>query len=147
MKHGLFEAGVVFAGILVNQTLNNKLKKIESDEKQFFGNIKMSHKHAKHFLGHAKQMNDDKLIKQGQFGNLHRTTKYAFNKTKQKLITWDTKNYRILDRKTLYLYRNKYPKEKRGMNFEQYERYNRAAQEQGDVLCNGGQLRVRLIHT
>ena len=146
LKHGLFEAGVVFAEISVNQTVNNRKKKIAFEEKQLFGNPKLKYKLTKMLLRHAKELNDDKLIKMGQYSNVHRTTKYPFDESKRKLMKSKVKSIPILDRKSLLLYRNSMSdsKDKSGMSFEQHQIYNRANQEQSNVLCNGGQLKVRL---
>ena len=140
LKHGLFEAGVLFAQLSVNKTLQNKKKKKDFEEKQLFGDPKLKYKMAKMLLRHAQEMNDDKLIKMGQYGNRHRTTEYPFNDSNRKLMKLQPKMDPILDRQTLHLYRN--PKDPDGMNFEEFQIYNRANQEQSDVLCNGGQLRV-----
>ena len=143
LKHGLFETGVVFAEISVNQTLKNRKKKRAFEEKQLFGNPKLKYKFTKTLLRHAKELNDDKLIKMGQYSNLHRTTKHPYDERKRKFIQLEAKNIPILDRKTLHLYKNAITDE-RGMSFEQYQIYNKANQEQGNVLCNGGQLKVEL---
>ena len=144
LKHGLFETGVLFAEISVNLTLNNRNKKNAFEEKQLFGNPKLKYKFTKKLLRHAKELNDDKLIKMGQYSNLHRTTKYPFDASKRKLIKLEAENIPILDRKSLYLYRNGMSESSDKMSFEQYQIYNRANQEQGNVLCNGGQLKVDL---
>ena len=137
LKHELYEAGVSFAQTSVNKILKDKKKKIDSEEKQLFGNPKLIYRKAKLLLRHAKEMNDDKLIKLGQYGRRHRTTQYPFNESNRNLIKLQPNMDPILDRQTLHLYRN--PDE---TTFEQYQIYNRANQEQGDILCNGGQLRV-----
>ena len=80
----------------------------------------------------------------GQYSNLHRTTKYPFDESKRKLIKLEAENIPILDRKTLYLYRNGMSESSDKMSFEHYQIYNRANQEQGNVLCNGGQHKVGL---
>ena len=144
LKHGLFEAGVVFAEISVNQTLKNRKKKRAFEEKQLFGNPKLKYKFTKTLLRHAKELNDDKLIKMGQYSNLHRTTKYPYDESKRKLIKSEAKNIPILDRKNLHLYRNGMLESSDKMSFEDYQIYNRANQEQSNVLCNGGQLKVGL---
>ena len=113
------------------------------EEKQLFGNPKLKYKFTKILLRHAKELNDDKLIKMGQYSNVHRTTKYPFDESKRKLMKLKVRNIPILDRKTLHLYKNAITDE-RGMSFEQYQIYNKANQEQGNVLCNGGQLKVDL---
>ena len=95
-------------------------------------------------LRRAKELNDDKLIKMGQYSNVHRTTKYPFDESKRKLMKLKVRNIPILDRKSLYLYRNGMSESSDKMSFEQYQKYNRANQEQSNVLCNGGQLKVGL---
>ena len=77
--------------------------RIRLEEKQFFGNIKVSHKQATELLNKAKRLNDDKLVKQGQYGNLHRTTKYPFDKNLRhhKFVKWQSRLDTILDRNTL----------------------------------------------
>ena len=141
----MFEAGVVFAGILANQTLKTRIKKKGLEEKQFFGNIKVGHKQATDFLNRAKRLNDHTLVKQGQYGNRHRTTKYPFDENLQnhKTVKWQSRTKIILDRKTLISV-DKDPKDKKGMTFQEFSAYNKAKAEQGDVLCRGEQLRVIL---
>ena len=140
----MFEAGVVFSDILANQTSKNKIRSIGLEEKQFFRNIKVGHRQAREFLAKAKRLNDDKLVKLGQYGNRHRTTKHPFdsNLRKHKTVKWQSRTDTILDRKTLSKVTNN--NDKKGMSFQDFLTYNKAKVEQGDVLCSGGQLRVRL---
>lgn len=144
LEHRLFHAAVVFAGILVNQTLQNKIRRISLDEKQFFGNIKVSHKQATELFNKAKRLNDEKLVKLGQYGKLHRTTKYPYDKNlrNHKFVKWQSRLDTILDRNTLEnTLKNT---DKKSMKFRDVVTYYKANAEQGDVLCSGAQLRVRI---
>ena len=128
----------------MNQTLKNKIKRISLKQEQFFGRIEVGHRQATDLLNTAKRLNDDKLVKLGQYGKIHRTTKYPFddNLKNHKFVKWQSKIGSILDRKTLEnLVQNN---DKKAMKFEEFVTYNKAETEQGDILCRGGQLRVRL---
>ena len=59
-----------------------------------------------------------------------------------KFVKWQSRIDTISDRNTLEntLQNN----EKKSMKFQDFVTYNKANAEQGDVLCSGGQLRVRV---
>ena len=136
MKHELFHAGVVFAGILVNQTLREKsLKYIDH---QYFGRIKLGPNYAKYLLKQAEKVHDNRLVEKGQFGKLHRCNDVTFNKGMERKMEYEKpwgNAATILDRKTLLT-----AQKQLGEMEKLY--YNTAINEQGDALCNGKQIKV-----
>ena len=137
MKHQLFHAGVVFARILVNQTL--KEKSLNFKNPQYFGRIKLGPNYAKYLLKQNERLHDNRLVENGQFGMLHRCNDAPFNiemETRMQHEKQMRNSTTVLDRKTLLTFQKKLGEMKKLY-------YNTAINRQGDALCNGNLIRVK----
>ena len=146
IKHELYNAGVIFYEILVQQL--KKEEQVEINIPAYFGESKLTFQLSKKLLKTAQQLLNRILEKRGPYGNLHRCNSKPFSFHKH-----ETLSYEVMKNKTTgiaheefqsYRKERKVPSSpRRTENGENYDIENyQATAIECDLLCKGIQITV-----
>ena len=155
--YGHYFSAVVFYELLIKQLMyEEKFGKLQYT---YFGEPKISLEEATSLLRKTKRMHDSSMIQKGQHGKFYHCNSYPFD-TKMR-AKFDSKwkhqnNDFVLDRDTLFSLKPNDSKQRRELGRKKWAEVKKYDQEEStrlftatniqmDILCNGTQMRVRLI--
>ena len=156
VKSGQYHAGVIFHKLLVKQSLKEENE--GKNRHRYFGELHITHNHAKELLIDAMKVHDKVLMKRGQIGRFFQCHAFPYNKKLRKNETNMQTNSipTILDRDKLFRF---IPEERKRRHLLGRKRWTKnevfnpnersefmiAEKIQEDKLCNGVQMRVVTI--
>ena len=82
VKSGQYHAGVIFHKLLVKQSMKEENE--GKNRHRYFGELHITHKHAKELLIDAMKVHDKMLMKRGQIGKYFQCNAFPYNKKLRK---------------------------------------------------------------